>query len=98
MTTTDAGEFHVKPAGRICLGEGLPVFQKAAAEALEQPAGWIVLDLSEVTYIDSSGLGEILKLFLDGKAKGKSLALTRIPPTVQKILHSTRLDKVFTIL
>ena len=50
-----------------------------------------------MSYIDSSGLGEILKLFLDGKSKGKTLLLVHVPAAVQKILHSTRLDKVFSI-
>ncbi len=97
MTADSTGEHLIRPAGRVCLGEGLPVFQKSVSDALEQPAARIVLDLADVSYIDSSGLGEILKLFMDGKAKGKTLVLIHVPASVQKILHSTRLDKVFTI-
>ena len=62
------------------------------------PESRIVLDLAEVTYIDSSGIGEILKLFLESKNKGKQLVLAKVPPAVQKVFRSTRLDKVFNIL
>jgi anti-sigma B factor antagonist len=80
MSADSTGDYVIRPAGRVCLGEGLPFFQKSVTDALEQPVTRIILDLVDVSYIDSSGLGEILKLFLDGK-----------------ILHSTRLDKVFSI-
>jgi anti-sigma B factor antagonist len=98
MSTNEAGEYVLRPQGRICLGEGLPSFQKEVADAVEQPAPRIVLDLAGVNYIDSSGLGEILKLFLDSKAKSKTLVLAHVPTPVQKLLRSTRLDKVFTIV
>lgn len=97
MTADSTGDYLIRPMGRVCLGEGLPIFQKSVTDALEQSAPRIVLDLAEVSYIDSSGLGEILKLFLDGKTRGKTLLLIHVPASVRKILHSTRLDKVFAI-
>ena len=94
---SDLPYLHLKPTGRICLGEHLAEFQTATAAAADTPHPRIVLDLAEVSYIDSSGLGDILKLYLECRNKGKKLVLVHVPAPILKILRSARLTGVFTI-
>ena len=88
---------HLKPLGRICLGEKLVDFQEITANSLESSHPRIILDMTGVTYIDSSGIGEILKLFLESRNKAKKLILVNLPPPVMKIMTNAKLDSVFTI-
>jgi len=88
---------HLKPSGRICLGEKLINFQEISANSLESPHPRIILDMTGVTYIDSSGIGEILKLFLESRNKAKKLILVNLSPSVMKIMTNAKLDSVFTI-
>lgn len=86
---------QMKPSGRICLSEGLSGFQEMAAGARAACTGSLLLDLSEVTYIDSSGLGEILKLYLELKNINRKLILVAPQPAIRKVLRSSKLDRVF---
>lgn len=88
---------HLKPSGRICLSEGLHGFQQSTLAALNSAENRIYLDLKDVTYIDSSGLGEIVKLYLESRKAGKKMVLVSPTPAIRKILHSSKLDKVFTL-
>jgi len=97
VTAADEHFVHLKPAGRICLGEKLGEFQQMTATSLDAAPARIVLDLADVTYIDSSGIGEILKLFLEARNRGKKLLLVHLPPAIQKIMKNAKLDAVFTI-
>ncbi len=97
MNQTVPPYLHLQPMGRICLGEKLTDFQEMSQEALENPSKRIILDLDQVAYIDSSGLGEILKLFLECRDRAKTLVLARIPEPIMRVLRSAKLDAVFTI-
>jgi len=56
----------------------------------------IVLDLQEVEFLDSSGLGAVVAA-LKAIHKGQTLALADLNPAVQKVFHLTRMDTVFSI-
>ena len=58
----------------------------------------IVLDLSNVSYIDSAGLGSLVAILKDIRNAGKSLTLASLKPNVKRIFEMTRLDKVFKIV
>lgn len=88
----------LKPSGRICLGGKLPELQADIQEALKTERPKVVVDLSGVEYMDSSGLGEIVRLYLESKKKGKSLVLAAVPPQLGKVLKSSKLDRVFTVV
>ena len=57
----------------------------------------IVVDLSGVTFIDSSGLAVLIKAMQDVKEYGGKFALAGINNTVRSIFEMARLDQVFLI-
>lgn len=88
----------MRPTGRICLGGRIPELQADIAAALEHERKKIVVDLAAVEYMDSSGLGEIVRLYLECKKSGKTLVLAAAPVQLAKVLKSSKLDRVFTIV
>ncbi len=58
----------------------------------------IVLDLKELTYLDSTGLGTILRLYVSAKTQGCSLELANIGARVRQILGITNLISVLTVI
>jgi anti-sigma B factor antagonist len=71
-------------------------FKEAVGRHLEGGAVSIVLDLSTVGFIDSSGLGAILSI-LKRMPKGSELIICGITDSVMSMFKLTRLDRVFTI-
>lgn len=71
-------------------------FKDKMREVSVQPSPRIVLDLSQVVFLDSSGLGAIVAVmkFLTPPRK---LELSGLTPNVAKVFHLTRMDTVFTI-
>ena len=88
--------FHVTvEANRIDAGSAIQ-FKDKFREVIEDVEGKIVLDLSQVDFLDSSGLGAVvaaLKLL----GSDRSLSLAGLTPTVAKVFRLTRMDSVFTI-
>ena len=57
----------------------------------------VVVDLSQVSYIDSSGVASLVEAFQQAKKGGRSFALAAINPAARRVLELARLDRVFTI-
>lgn len=57
----------------------------------------VVLDLSRLQYIDSSGLGTFVKLMKDARKEGGDIRLANPLKEVQKVFELTRLNRVFDI-
>ena len=55
----------------------------------------IVVDLSQVSYVDSSGLGTLVGLWVSARRDGCELKLISLSQRVKELLHLTSLDKVF---
>jgi anti-sigma B factor antagonist len=55
----------------------------------------VVVDLSKVTYIDSSGLGTLLATYISAKSAGCDLKLVNLTQRIKDLLHLTRLASVF---
>lgn len=62
----------------------------------EHPARRVVLDLSQVDFLDSSGLGAVVAV-MKMAGPGRSVELAALTPTVEKVFRLTRMDRVFTI-
>ncbi len=65
------------------------------AQACLQESTGIKLDLGEVTFIDSSGLGVLVRVHKDAVAKGKTFRLVSVSNSVERLLEVTGLDRVF---
>ena len=87
----------IAPKGKITIGEGDVMLRRAVGEALEAGAKSILVDLSEVTTIDSSGIGELVSAYTTVTNKGKQLALLNLPRKVEDLLQITQLHTVFNI-
>ena len=88
----------VRLGGRLRLDDGVNALREAVREALRQEQAEMVLDLRQVTDIDSSGLAELLSSRAAMEARGQRLRLTRVSKPVRNVLRITRLDKVFEIV
>lgn len=71
-------------------------FKDEMREMLRHPSRRVVLDLSKVAFLDSSGLGAVVAVMkLTGPER--ALELAGLTPTVEKVFRLTRMDQVFTI-
>ena len=58
----------------------------------------VYVDLSEVTYIDSSGIASLVEALQDTRKRGSRFALVSVSDAARRVLQLARLDKVFSIL
>ena len=73
-----------------------PVVRQKLLESLEQYKS-IIVDLSQVNYIDSSGVASLVEAFQVSRKKGSSFALASVSSAAMRVLSLARLDKVFNI-
>lgn len=71
-------------------------FKDLMREVTAQPSTRVVLDLSEVEFLDSSGLGAVVAV-MKALAPGRRLELAGLRPNVEKVFRLTRMDSVFRI-
>ncbi len=83
--------------GRITLGEGSVQVRDAIRDLIGKGQKRILLDLGEVNYIDSSGLGELVSAYTTVKNQGASLKLLKLTRKVHDLLQLTKLYTVFDI-
>jgi anti-sigma B factor antagonist len=97
-TYRDAGVVTVVDiGGRITLGEGSALLRKTIRELLEDSRVKIVLNLADVNYIDSSGIGELVTAFTTVKRSGGDLKLLHLTKKVHDLLQLTKLFTVFDV-
>jgi anti-sigma B factor antagonist len=84
-------------SGRITLGEGSAMLRDMVRAMLEKRQSRIVLNLSEVNYIDSSGVGELVSGFTTVKNAGGELKLLNLTKKVHDLLQITKLYTVFDV-
>ena len=83
--------------GKITIGVGDVALREAVGEALEAGARNILFNLSGVTTIDSSGIGELVSAYTTVTNRGGQLKLACLPSKVTDILQITQLIKVFEV-
>ena len=84
-------------SGRITLGEGSVVLRETAQDLISKSKNKILLNLGDVTYIDSSGIGELVSAFTSVRNKGGQLKLLKLTKKVHDLLQITKLYTVFDI-
>ena len=83
--------------GRIVLGEESNAFREKVKSLLAAGKKKIVLNLAQVDYIDSSGVGELVSSFTTVRNAGGELKLLALTKKVQDVLYVTKLYTVFDI-
>ena len=96
-TRTEQGVTILEPKGKITIGIGDVALREAVGDALDAGARNILVDLSGVTTIDSSGIGELVSAYTTVSNRGGQLKLTNLPPKVTDILQVTQLISVFEV-
>jgi anti-sigma B factor antagonist len=84
-------------SGRITLGEGSVVLRDTVRDLLAKGDRKMLLNLGEVTYIDSSGIGELVSAFTTVRNQGGELKLLNLTKKVHDLLQITKLYTVFDI-
>jgi len=83
--------------GRITLGEGSVVLRDTVKDLLAKGQKKILLNLGDVNYIDSSGIGELVSAFTTVKNQGGELKLLNLTKKVHDLLQITKLYTVFDV-
>jgi len=84
-------------SGRITLGEGNVALREIVRELSDKGYRKVVLNLGEVHYVDSSGVGELVKTHTTLRNQGGQLKLANLNKRVNDLLNMTRLSAVFDI-
>ena len=84
-------------SGRITLGEGSVTLRDSVRDVLAKGPRHILLNLGDISYIDSSGIGELVSAFTSVKNAGGELKLLNLTKKVHDLLQITKLYTVFDI-
>ncbi len=96
LTSRQVGDVTViDAAGRITLGEGASAFRGAIRDLVAKGNKKVLLNLGEVSYIDSSGIGELVSGFTTVTSSGGQLKLVGLSKRVKDLLQITKLYTVF---
>lgn len=75
-----------------------PKIKKAILKLISKKISKIIIDFSEVTYIDSSGIGMLIEILKAMELYGGTLQLANLSPRLKNIFEIKKLDKLFTIV
>jgi anti-sigma B factor antagonist len=84
-------------SGRITLGEGCTQLRELIRDLLSKGHNKLLLNLADVTYIDSSGIGELVSGFTAVSNQGGQLKLLNLTKKVHDLLQITKLLTVFDV-
>lgn len=90
-----AGVVVLKASGRMTLDDGPEVLRDSIRALITQDTTRIVLDLSQVTYIDSAGVGALVSAFSSARSSGGNLVLAGLTRRLADLLEITKLNTVF---
>ncbi len=87
---------ELRPVGTLDI-ESADDFRQTFARILESGVTQLFVDLGEVRYIDSTGLGSLMQLYREAKSRGGKSWFYGLTPPVQEIFSLTRLDKIIEL-
>lgn len=85
-------------SGQIKLGEGSSVLRDTVKDLLGKGQRKILINLGDISYIDSSGIGELVSAFTSVRNQGGELKLLHLTKKVHDLLQITKLYTVFHVL
>ena len=98
IETRTVGDVHVLYcSGKITLGEGTMAIRNTVKDVLKGGGKKIVLNLADVNYIDSSGIGELVSSYTTVTNQGGLLKLANLTKKIQELLAITKLLTVFQV-
>ena len=98
LTARQVGDVTVlDAAGRITLGEGSSTFREAIRGLVNEGKKKLLLNLADVSYIDSSGIGEMVSSFTTVTNAGGHMKLLNLTKRVQDLLQITKLYTIFEV-
>lgn len=98
IDTRTVGDVYVLDcSGKITLGEGTMAIRNTVREVLKNGGKKIVLNLADVNYIDSSGIGELVSTYTTVTNQGGKLKLLNLTKKIQELLAITKLLTVFQV-
>jgi len=96
-THRKSGVDILETSGKVTLGEGTSTLRKKIRELIDDGSRRILLNMTEVTYMDSSGVGELVAAHSTMSTAGGEIKLLNVSPRVRQILQMTRVDRVYEI-
>lgn len=84
-------------SGKITLGEGTMAVRNKVRDILKSDGKKIILNLADVNYIDSSGIGELVSTYTTVANSGGQLKLLSLTKKIQELLAITKLLTVFQV-
>ena len=100
MTTSTRqvdGVTIVDLSGRITLDEGSAALRETVKQLIDQGQKRVLLNMSKVQFIDSSGIGELVSAFTSAREQGGELKLLNLSKKVHSLIQITKLQAVFDI-
>lgn len=83
--------------GKSTIGVGDVALREAVTQALEGGKTKIILNMNDVTLVDSSGMGELVSAYATTRRRGARLVLENLTPKGRELLHFTQLDSLFEV-
>jgi anti-sigma B factor antagonist len=98
IETRTVGDVHILDcSGKITLGEGTMAIRNTVREVLKKGSKKIVLNLADINYIDSSGIGELVSSYTTVANQGGQLKLLNLTKKIHELLAITKLLTVFQV-
>jgi anti-sigma B factor antagonist len=98
IETRTVGDIRILDcSGKITLGEGTMAVRNTVRDILKSNGKKIILNLADVNYIDSSGIGELVSTYTTVTNNGGQLKLLNLTKKIQELLAITKLLTVFQV-
>lgn len=98
LTTRISGDVTtIDLSGRLTLGEGPSALRELLKEVIAGGGRKVVLNLKDVSFIDSSGLGELISSHVNAKHNGVSLKMVNVPTRLHDLFQMTGVYKVLDV-
>jgi anti-sigma B factor antagonist len=82
-------------SGDLVIGDAEAAFKKTVSRLLEEGKAQLVVDCGGLRYVDSSGLGALVRALTTSQHEGGGTKLLGVPSSLRKLLELTKLDSVF---
>ena len=98
LTTREDGRVTILTvSGDLIIGAPESLFKKTVTRLIEEERVFLLVDLKGVNFLDSSGLGALVRAMTLSQKEGGQTKLVHTGPQIRKLLEMTKLDSVFEI-